>query len=889
MNNPLRNRMGTPVIFTIVIIVAIAGLADAFQGRSGYSSEPMWVYDSDLMVGHVETADLNGDGVKDVIAGENNPDYYGYPSRVIALDGATGDTIWTYLVQDAIRSMTIGDLNDDGVMDVVAGASYNGSNTPDGYVHAIDGVTGARLWRFYIGNTVSCVTVADLNGDAYLDVAAGSFDDNIYGINGQTGGQLWMHPVGALWINAVSAGDVNGDNIDDIGFAHEYLAGYDNYFGVLDGTDGSPIWQMTVPYVVMNVLMADIDSDGEIEAIFGGTYNDNHGEIFVRNGLDGALEWGYNLGTVDHVNGNILLYAGYVDEDADIDLLVAPYLGSRQIYAFDGTSDATMWISDVLASHPTDITVGDVTGDKNMNVITAGGDRVEVVDGIDGSYLWYYSVGGSMRSVSCADLNADDIDEIAAGGGADQSGTPPNPLKSVWALKTVVSPVIWEHSLGEYGNEIALGDFNGDQCQDVVAVTSIADAAVAVNGVDGSLIGSWQSTANLYTVTTGDFNNDGFDDAAVAGADETVTAFDFHGNAVLWQFPDPTDQIYRKCLMSTDLNDDGYDDVIAGARDNMVYALRGESGGVLWSTDVGGAVTEVDLAQVDGTGPLDVVVATRSGPSGPRALVLDGLHGSIIWEYTAPDAIEHVEAMDVNEDGVMDFAIGVTPYAPRQVIMVDGATRTQIWSQPLLIPSNIERMGGGDVDADKIPDVIVPTDGGVYALRGSDGFVLWDFPTGSEVNHTMVYDVDGDGFNEVIAGSDDQNVYVIDGLDGSLKWNYSTAGDVMHIQIGDVDCNNKANIVCVTFDSDGSVYAFRTLDQTPDAVCGDADGDDATNIGDAVYLINYIFKSGPAPDPLCSADANGDDGLNIADAVYLITYIFKSGPPPVDNCCVPAW
>jgi hypothetical protein len=64
--------------------------------------------------------------------------------------------------------------------------------------------------------------------------------------------------------------------------------------------------------------------------------------------------------------------------------------------------------------------------------------------------------------------------------------------------------------------------------------------------------------------------------------------------------------------------------------------------------------------------------------------------------------------------------------------------------------------------------------------------------------------------------------------------------------------------------------------------CGDANGDARINIGDAVYLINYIFKGGPAPDPLEAGDANCDYAVNIGDPVYLINYIFKGGPEP---CC----
>lgn len=64
---------------------------------------------------------------------------------------------------------------------------------------------------------------------------------------------------------------------------------------------------------------------------------------------------------------------------------------------------------------------------------------------------------------------------------------------------------------------------------------------------------------------------------------------------------------------------------------------------------------------------------------------------------------------------------------------------------------------------------------------------------------------------------------------------------------------------------------------------GDPNADAATNVGDAVYLINFIFKSGPAPTPytICSGDANGDCAVNVGDAVYQINYIFKSGPAPV--------
>jgi hypothetical protein len=71
----------------------------------------------------------------------------------------------------------------------------------------------------------------------------------------------------------------------------------------------------------------------------------------------------------------------------------------------------------------------------------------------------------------------------------------------------------------------------------------------------------------------------------------------------------------------------------------------------------------------------------------------------------------------------------------------------------------------------------------------------------------------------------------------------------------------------------------------PTYKCGDVNGDGQVNVGDAVYLINFAFKFGPSPVPLCIGDTNGDGNTNVGDIVYLINFVFKGGPPPVEPCC----
>jgi len=71
---------------------------------------------------------------------------------------------------------------------------------------------------------------------------------------------------------------------------------------------------------------------------------------------------------------------------------------------------------------------------------------------------------------------------------------------------------------------------------------------------------------------------------------------------------------------------------------------------------------------------------------------------------------------------------------------------------------------------------------------------------------------------------------------------------------------------------------------SPLAVCGDADGSGEVDIDDVVYLIGYIFSSGPAPEPLWTGDADCSGEIDIDDVVYLVSYIFSDGDAPCAGC-----
>lgn len=77
---------------------------------------------------------------------------------------------------------------------------------------------------------------------------------------------------------------------------------------------------------------------------------------------------------------------------------------------------------------------------------------------------------------------------------------------------------------------------------------------------------------------------------------------------------------------------------------------------------------------------------------------------------------------------------------------------------------------------------------------------------------------------------------------------------------------------------DQSDLGLVSLD--PAILHGDVNLDGQISVADIVYLVNYLFKGGLAPQLSIVADVNRDGSLTVADVIYLINYLFKGGPAP---------
>ena len=169
---------------------------------------------------------------------------------------------------------------------------------------------------------------------------------------------------------------------------------------------------------------------------------------------------------------------------------------------------------------------------------------------------------------------------------------------------------------------------------------------------------------------------------------------------------------------------------------------------------------------------------------------------------------------------------------------------------------------------------------------------IWAAP--EAVNHIYIGNLTG-GYapQDIEVGSVLINGTLVPTATAVLPWHPGFEGEVMELTVPSADFaqtydeilnNNNSETYTVSWNFTGETD-LRSLSGgivVNGYFCGDANTDGGVNVGDAVWIIQWVFGSGPNPYPYLAADANGDGQPNVGDAVYLIAYIFSGGPAP--NC-----
>src|SRR5262249_40351845 len=168
----------------------------------------------------VAVGDVNGDGVEDVVTGTGP----GAPGgHVKVFDGATGTEIRSFLAFPSYAggvSVAAGDINDDGKADLIVAAT----GSAGGHVKVFDGQSNALIRSFlsFPGYTGSIVVAAgDVDGDGKADVIVGAgagTGGHVKAFSGADSSLLrsFLAFAGFSGSISVAAGDVDGDGRADV-------------------------------------------------------------------------------------------------------------------------------------------------------------------------------------------------------------------------------------------------------------------------------------------------------------------------------------------------------------------------------------------------------------------------------------------------------------------------------------------------------------------------------------------------------------------------------------------------------------------------------------------------------------------------------------------------
>ena len=792
------------------------------------------------------TADLNADGVPDFLVGAPEADLGGQASgAAYVLSGSDGAILRTlaghapgdrfgYAVADA------GDVDADGIHDLVIGAAQSDEDEPSGwggygpgYAQVFSGADGALLHTW--------------QGDYGLDTDFDSFGRVVLGI-----------------------GDVNGDGHDDVAVSErdteiELLHDSDPVGGrvwVFSGLDGSVLHRIedvgpTTGHLGWGLGRAgDFDRDGTPDLIIGAPkINPGLVQVVVVSGASGAPLLQFAATGADM--GMSVAGTDDVDGDGVPDILVAGY---NRGALHSGASGSLLFQTQELTGIPS----------YNTLSVTAVGDLDQ-----DGLPDWVVGVPGST-------------------GVATQAG-------AVYAYSSAsgqrLGMLAGSQPGGRLGWSVApAGDHDGDGTPDViVGVPGYDGAAGADSGrvaiqralASKSHLSIYNPTGNfnqfgLVSACAGDVDSDGFADIVSGAAVDSTAGFSagrvdvFSGldGHVLHTFlgDESNDRLGWSVASAGDADADGYADVIAGAPlptpatgpayvrlwSGRTGALLHQWNGVSVGDQFGLALTGV--GDIDHDGHDDVAItATQDDSAGSNfgaVRIYSGRTFGLLrfipgTQSGAEFGCSVAGAGDVDLDGTPDVIVGARLHATvhgassGSASVYSGATGALLHF--FIGPSSFDNAGwsvdgAGDVDGDGRPDLVVgmpfadgalPVSGVVAVYSGLDGSVISVITSVSgSVGQAVsgIGDVDGDGLPDIVvgvpaaddAGNDAGAVRMHSGQSGELITSHAgpAPSDGLGYSVdasGDVDNDGRPDIVAGAIGSaldpgnQGAIYAISIL------------------------------------------------------------------------------
>lgn len=313
------------------------------------------------------------------------------------------------------EGLAMGDLNGDGLMDVVA---TNELQTLSVFIAQGGGAFAPQHAYAVAGypSRVSSVTLADFNEDGHLDAAVGIMlgDDNVTVLFGSASGSFlsgYAIP-GPAWPEAILSADINDDGHADILVASAGSSSLSVLLGRGDGTF-EPRRDTRVAGAPYGLTVGDWNRDGRLDVAVAGAFYSTV-SILLGHG-DGTFREPTSL---DAGRAPFDLVTGDWDRDGSLDLAAVDYNGSLLIYRGDGAGGFTRTAEFDGFSAAQSVTVGDLNGDGIDDLVVGDvlGQAAQVFHGDgEGGFVEAEKIALPGGAYQCAigDVDGDAVPDLA--------------------------------------------------------------------------------------------------------------------------------------------------------------------------------------------------------------------------------------------------------------------------------------------------------------------------------------------------------------------------------------------------------------------------------------------------------------------------------------------